>query len=139
MTNHDEKSCDPFDYTLADNGIFNAERLFSLHFVTPSDSNTRLTNDISECNAFAFELDMHGMQDYYIHKDYFNGGHQNALAIKRSDQRYFSYEGYTIHPDIVPKNNNMESVWIEANEATKSWLQKWKANCCCKNGAWEKK
>ncbi len=139
MENHDEKDCDPFDYTLADNEIFNANQLFSLHFVKPSESSARLTKDIEECNAFAFELDMHGMQDYYIHKDYFDGGHQSALAIKRIDQRYFSYEGYTIHPDIVPKNNNMESVWNEANEATKSWLQKWKTNCCCKNKAWKKK
>ncbi|MEO7098595.1 MAG: RHS repeat-associated core domain-containing protein [Luteolibacter sp.] len=140
MKNHNAKKCDAFNYKRADDDAnLNAKVKPELHFREPSVSEQKLNADIDKSDAKQFELDMHAMQDYYVHKDYMKEKqHQTDVGVKRTDARYFNYMGYTINPDFHPKGTELITVWKQANAETVKWVKKWESKCCCVKSKWQK-
>ncbi len=160
MINHSQKNkgCPDFDYTRPDWGDNdpkgNRKGLNEWHFISPTQSEIKLNAAISSCDAEEFQDRMHGMQDWYIHKEFMKTGHREELYHTRKkrdskeSQRYYelpvpgnSNSVYAIHPDVVPKGGVLRGVpdapWDQANIATGEWVKKWEKKCCCKNKKWE--
>jgi len=85
---------------------------------------------MKSCNALDFERSMHRLQDFWSHRNKgFTGGHAvGGLAYKKVGTNpggYGRVDGYFLSPDL----DNV--AWDLAQEATKTWLEKWNKKCCC--------
>lgn len=141
MKNHNAKGCAAFDYREADdNAKYNAKKNPDYHFREPAASTKALDADILKADSTQFELDMHAMQDYYVHKPYMKQKeHQTAPAQKRdNNNNYEKFAGYTINPDFKPKGTEIMTLWDQANKETEKWVKKWEEKNCCIKGKWQK-
>lgn len=141
MKNHDQKGCEPFDYSKLDTTNPAAKDGkptvdFYRHF--RKDWSTELNTAIDKCAPGEFELNMHSMQDWYSHSKFVKGGHQDELYRIREpgDPRYkYVRNNYSISPDVVP----VDLGWDQAQQKTIEWVAEWKKCCACINRTWKRK
>jgi RHS repeat-associated protein len=111
-----DKPADRAPYTSAEN-----RRNRALHFRNQPDVQRdldRILNSGNGCNSFQeYEYLMHEGQDYYSH---YKKGYSGFFA------RYFLGHALAGHG---PDNDN--NAWLEANEWTKIWADKWAKKCEC--------